>query len=181
MKLDRFFSSIKVFVLALIFFVGCKNNETETKWQYMPDMVDAPAAKSQLNYLLPPEHSISYQNMLYPADDDLEQWQKRFHNPLVGHPREQEFREKGARLYTFNCVPCHGEGGEGDGTVTDEFPKPPSIVNELNLERPDGFFFQKITVGGALMPNRAEDTYPNERWMIILHLRYLQEQFAANK
>ncbi|MDD9952277.1 MAG: c-type cytochrome [Zetaproteobacteria bacterium] len=179
MILERMRCGAAVSLLSVLVVVGCKNNATETKWQYMPDMADAPAVKSQLNYLLPPEHSVAYQGVLYPPDEELEMWEKRFHNPYVGHPKEDIYRAEGAKLFAFNCVPCHGADGKGEGTVTDEFPKPPSIVNELNLQRPDGFFFHKITVGGPLMPSRAEDTYPHERWKIILHLRRLQEKYAS--
>ena len=142
----------------------------------MPDMADSPAVKPQLSYLEPPEGSITRNAMLYPPADQLEKWERLLQNPFRNNRQENtQIMEEGAFLYEANCSPCHGKSGKGNGTITDKFPPAPDITSSLYKERADGFFFHKITNGGPIMPSRAEHTYPEERWKIILHLRSLQE------
>lgn len=163
-------------VSILLAAVACKDNPQQTKLTYMPDMADAPAVKPQLSYLDPPDGAVARTAMIYPPDDQPEEWEKLLHNPYVGHSNEKELARDGKFLFHINCSPCHGADAKGKGSLIDKFPPAPDITHEMYLDRPDGFFFHKITVGGPIMPSRGEHTYPHERWKIILHLRELQKQ-----
>ena len=165
----------------LLVFVGCKEDRRQTKLIYMPDMVDAPVVKPQRGYLDPPEGAVSRDAMIYPPDNDPEAWERSLYNPYTGHREEAFFAHRGENLYQHNCSPCHGKNADGKGSLQDKYPPAPDLTLASNLERADGFFFHKITVGGPIMPPRDEHTSVDERWQIILHLRKLQRLAKADR
>ncbi|NRA44963.1 MAG: c-type cytochrome [Oligoflexales bacterium] len=176
---SSFFKCLSVSLVLVM--ASCKNDPNQTKLTYMPDMADAPTVKPQQDYLDPPNGSVAQNAPLYPPEDQVEIWEKTLSNPYyqVSKKSQEIAREEGAVLYETNCSPCHGKTGKGDGTVTDKYPPPPDLTNELYAERRDGFFFHKITVGGPIMPSRGAETYTHERWKIILHLRTLHKAGSA--
>lgn len=153
---------------------SCKNSPKQTKMTFMPDMADAPTVKAQQDFLPIPDGVVARNAMLYPPMNDVAKWEKLLHNPFSGHPKEAEYKKEGAFLFEVNCATCHGPTGKGDGTIKDVYPQAPDISSKIYLEKADGYFFHKVTVGGPIMPSRAEHTSTRERWKIILHLRELQ-------
>ncbi|GJQ21971.1 MAG: cytochrome c [Bacteroidia bacterium] len=84
--------------------------------------------------------------------------------------------DRGARLYRTFCQPCHGESGHGDGTVTKYgFPPPPSFTAPNLVAMKDGQIFHTITYGKGNMPSLASQIPRDDRWIIILKVRSLQE------
>ena len=83
----------------------------------------------------------------------------------------------GKRLYNTYCTVCHGADGKGEGTLGAAYPiSVPDISRPDLAARKDGFFFVKISKGGAMMPSYGHATSPHERWQIISHLRTLQKK-----
>lgn len=145
-----------------------------TKLQYMPDMADSPAVKSQESYLNPPEHSVTVNAILYP--DDRKVAEEELRNPFAeGAAAGQDFMEQGKKLYNTYCALCHGVDGKGKGTLGAAYPLPvPDLTTPAYVARKDGFFFAQISLGGGNMPAYGHATSPHERWWIISYLRTLQ-------
>lgn len=174
------FSRMTVFGLACLGLAGCKFDETDTKWQYMPDMADAPTVKSQESYIDPPEGSVSLLSVLY-AETAAES-EKIITNPLdqiVADPSRASQADRhyarGSENFARFCSPCHGDGGKGDGTVSKYFGAVPDLTTEIYANKRDGHFFHYITFGGAVMPGYGYAISIEERFEIILHLRKLQK------
>jgi S-disulfanyl-L-cysteine oxidoreductase SoxD len=92
-------------------------------------------------------------------------------NPIKPTP---ESLEVGQRHWVTFCVPCHGENGKGDGTVTTKFVPPPDLTNAgLQRIRSDGYYYHYIGTGGAVMPAYGEVLSPEERWHVVNFLRTL--------
>jgi mono/diheme cytochrome c family protein len=92
-------------------------------------------------------------------------------NPIKPAPESLEI---GRRHWLTFCVPCHGEGGKGDGTVTRLFVPPPDLTNPgLQRIRTDGYYFHYIAAGGPVMPAYGEALSPEERWHVVNYLRTL--------
>lgn len=90
--------------------------------------------------------------------------------------------DRGARLYRTFCQPCHGETGHGDGTVTKfGFPPPPSFGSPNLAAMRDGQIFHTITYGKGNMPSLAPQIPRDDRWMIVLKVRSLQESLRKEK
>lgn len=155
---------------------ACKEEgPNTTKLQYMPDMADAPTVKAQEGYIDPPEHSVTINAILYPADKQVAEQELR--NPFgEGVGTNPEFLKRGEKLFNTYCSVCHGFDGKGKGTLGDAYPIPvPDITTATYLARKDGFFFAQISLGGNMMPSYAHSTSPHERWWIVSYLRTLQQ------
>lgn len=83
--------------------------------------------------------------------------------------------ERGAEYYRIFCQHCHGATGAGDGPVAQRgFPPPPNFKGENAMKMKDGQIFHIITHGQNNMPPHGSQITPEERWMIVLHVRSLQ-------
>lgn len=84
----------------------------------------------------------------------------------------------GRKLFTINCMPCHGAAAKGDGPAT-KFGVPGiSLVFDMTKNRTDGYIFGMIRNGRGFMPsyNRIEEM---ERWDIVNYLRGLQGKYPV--
>jgi mono/diheme cytochrome c family protein len=87
----------------------------------------------------------------------------------------------GKYLYENFCMQCHGESGEGDGSLiaTGKFPPPPSYIAGVSsrggqvYDLSDGKIFHTITYGINLMGSHASQVNPEERWKITMYVREL--------
>jgi mono/diheme cytochrome c family protein len=88
---------------------------------------------------------------------------------------DDALRERGRQRYTIYCQPCHDARGDGKGIL---FQKAnvatPTFHQERILKHADGFVFDIITNGMALMPSYRWAIPPADRWAIIAHVRELQ-------
>jgi hypothetical protein len=92
-------------------------------------------------------------------------------------------RERGAFVYTNYCQFCHGAAGKGDGPVSKRgMPLPASLATADNpVKMKDGQMFHVLTFGWRNMPAQAGQLSQEDRWKVILHVRTLQQQAAAEK
>ena len=94
--------------------------------------------------------------------------------------------KKGAKLYAMMCSHCHGQNGEGKGTIkhplysaetnavpsykdTSEIRRSGTSMSELKA----GHIFHTITYGFNTMGPHASQITEEERWKIVL---YVQEE-----
>ena len=79
----------------------------------------------------------------------------------------------GRKYFTINCMPCHGEKADGQGTVVKYGFPPITLQNDQAKGRSDGYIFGMIRNGRGLMPtyNRIEEP---DRWDVVNYLRMLQ-------
>lgn len=149
--------------------VACTKNPDQTKMQYVPDMADTAALKSQRDFLAPPEGSVTRNAILYPAT--IEESEKVLDNPV---PASAENLAAGKKLWNTYCIPCHGVRGDSQGSITDLYPAPPNLVAKDYPAHKDGFYFHKMTFGGAIMPAYGHAIAPQERWQIAHYIHELQ-------
>ena len=80
--------------------------------------------------------------------------------------------KEGKELFGMFCVHCHGDKGQGDGTLVqrDKFPPIPTKFGpELLL--PEGKMFHSITYGKGLMGAHSSQLYQSERWKLVHYIR----------
>ena len=86
-------------------------------------------------------------------------------NPLAEQP---ELAAGGKKLFTRNCVECHGKSGEGLKKAAD-------LRLPVVQAQSDGALFWKITNGN---PDRGMPSFSRlpelQRWQIVLYLRTLK-------
>jgi len=85
-------------------------------------------------------------------------------------------KDRGRKVYSTFCLPCHGAIGAGDGPVAMHgFPPPPPLGAEKSLKMSDGQMFHVLTYGQKNMPPYAAQITAADRWKAILHVRSLQD------
>ena len=87
----------------------------------------------------------------------------------------------GHTYYAINCAVCHGDVGDGNGTLKQLNPMygfAPSLMTDQAKNRSDGYLFGMIRNGRGLMPpyNRIEEM---DRWDVVNYLRGLQGKLTA--
>ena len=80
---------------------------------------------------------------------------------------------EGEELYGIFCIHCHGESGDGQGSVitngNGKFPTPGPYKPELTA----GEIFYTITYGKNAMGSHASQVNPVERWKIVHYVEGL--------
>ena len=83
--------------------------------------------------------------------------------------------EAGKAVFERMCIHCHGEGGAGDGSITEvaggKYPVVPSYQSRADL--PDGKMYHTLMYGKGLMGSHASQISVEERWQVIQYVRTL--------
>lgn len=97
--------------------------------------------------------------------------------PVNPVPADEVSLQRGTLLFGFNCAVCHGDGGQGDGPVTQRF-KPearfPANLTEARIAQfPDGYIYNVTSHGQGAMPPLRENLDERQRWDVINYVRTL--------
>jgi mono/diheme cytochrome c family protein len=86
-------------------------------------------------------------------------------------------------IYRENCAQCHGESGRGDGreakshsTLPPDFTEPGRIANQE-----DGVLFYKISEGKRPMPSFRRRLTEEQRWELVVLVRWFAKEASLNK
>ncbi len=96
-------------------------------------------------------------------------------NPLVS---SEETLRVGAAAYREKCMQCHGEKGHGDGPEAFmNKPAPADLAAGGRMSAmSDGEIFYKISEGRRPMPSFKSRLTEEQRWQLVLYLRWLAAQ-----
>jgi mono/diheme cytochrome c family protein len=94
---------------------------------------------------------------------------------------DEALLERGRQRYVIYCQPCHDARGDGKGILFQRGNVPTaSFHQDKILKYPDGFLFEIITNGLALMPSYRWAIPPADRWAIIAYVRELERKRLAS-
>lgn len=86
--------------------------------------------------------------------------------------------QRGEALFGYHCTPCHGQGGQGDGSIVEfwreDARKPPDLTEARIGEYSDETLYRIITQGLGGMPPLRENLTERQRWDVINYVRTLQ-------
>ncbi len=190
-------SALNRFMLAgtaglMIFLAACEDDHSRPASEYMPDMYRSPSYET---YSTNPNFSDSI-SARKPVAGTIPRGYTFFHYPNTLEGYEAAGRDvtnpiekseantlEGKRLFTIYCMHCHGETGNGDGSLiaTGKFPPPPSYYAGKSSrggdmkDLTDGKIFHTITYGVNLMGPHASQVNPEERWRIVQYVHELQK------
>ena len=133
-------------------------------------MEDQPAVDYQdAPRRLPPEGAVSFSRPTY-LDDS-----QSLANPV---PADAVPLQRGAILFSLHCAVCHGEGGQGDGSVVEfwqeDARRPANLAEERIAAYPDGTIYRIISQGIGVMPPLRENLTERQRWDVVNFVRTLQ-------
>lgn len=93
-------------------------------------------------------------------------------NPI---PVTEKSLAEGQVLYERYCLHCHGENGEGNGSVGQVYKGVPNYKADAYKDMNDGHIFHVITHGKGRMWPHGSQMNPEERWKIVQYVHKLQK------
>jgi Cytochrome C oxidase, cbb3-type, subunit III len=188
---------VSAFLFVAASMSSCKKNENDTGWEFAPNMylpvgyeplsqVKAnPINADGKNMREPVAGTVSRRNyqtvfdssardlMIYNiGKDDIALAEEILENPVPNNPKTLK---EGEVLYGRYCMHCHGEAGEGNGLVAEQYKGVPNYKADAYLNMNDGHIFHVITHGKGRMWSHASQVTPEERWKIVHYVHKLQE------
>jgi mono/diheme cytochrome c family protein len=103
---------------------------------------------------------LSGQEWIVPADKN---------GKLSTFPFDDNTRKTGEKLYSVNCISCHGTPGKGNFLKL--VPPPADPATEKIQRNNDGELFFKVTTGRGQMPSFKNVLSSTDIWNIISYLR----------
>jgi mono/diheme cytochrome c family protein len=164
----------RTLLIALLVMFGmqsCTNDNGEIgNYRYRTDMHEQPSFKKLEAPLAPVKNTVPVGGIEAPIRDSSAA--ARLVNPVRWSP---ENADSSKFLYNTHCSPCHGLGAKGDGLVAAKFQQPPDLTVPKYRRAPDGYIYYVIRHGKLIMPAYYESVKVRERWLIVNHLRTLQQ------
>jgi hypothetical protein len=178
--------------IMLVFFLlgiwACNRGRNNPGWDYFPDMFYSTAYETYsknpnfengmtMRVPVPGTFPRDFTPFEYTNDpDSRKKAGKELLNPFSLTP---EYLTRGKLIYTTFCIGCHGNSGEGDGHLFTSglYPlKPLSLAGESAVKLRDGEIYHTITLGIRSMGAHGSQILPDDRWMLVLYIRRLQEE-----
>jgi mono/diheme cytochrome c family protein len=157
-------------------------NEDATSWHYNSTPYNDYDGKYKSNSLRPVEGTIArgkldvyfpYEN----SDAGRAQASAELSNPIA---LDNYTLKEGKRLYNLYCDHCHGETGDGNGSLVEGGKIPPmgEYYGKLS-DRTEGSIFHTITMGKGIMGSHASQLSPEQRWLITGWVQIMQKGAEA--
>ncbi len=179
-------------VIALMY-SSCKSDKKHPGYEFMPDMYRNAAVKTyrvstffsdSVSALTPVAGTMPRGiNTYFPYPNTNEGYEAAGATLVNPVPLSDAVIAEGKELYRIKCQHCHGEKGDGKGTLRvkgDPFPVP-SYFDETRMALKEGHMFFSITYGKNLMGPHASLLDQQERWKVIHYIQSLQKNYLAEK
>ena len=165
-------------------------DEDHRNYEYFPNMYEPVGYEAYGAYdiflneqeaKLPAEGSIPRGWMPYPYEDDLDGYDKakaELENPI---PYTEDNVNEGKALYTLYCAICHGDKGDGKGTLVDreKILGVPSYADQ-GRDITEGSVYHVMYYGLNTMGSYAAQTNEKERWQIDHYVMDLKAELRGN-
>ena len=178
-----------IFVLIAGFLSSCSGDK-DRNYQYFPDMYRPVPYEpygaydifaNQQEAKLPVDGTIPRGWMPYDYEDTPEgraDAKANLKNPL---PYTEENLTKGKALYTVYCAVCHGDKGDGQGTLVER----EKILGVPSYDDPgrsitEGSVYHAMYYGLNNMGSYAVQTSIKERWQIDHYVMNLKDKLEGN-
>jgi mono/diheme cytochrome c family protein len=95
---------------------------------------------------------------------------------LSTFPFTDETRKEGEKLYTVNCLSCHGNPGKGNYLAL--VPLPGDPATEKIQRNTDGEIFHKVSVGKGQMPSFRSVLTTDDIWKTVSYIRSFNKSYV---
>lgn len=120
-------------------------------------------------------YHLSYMYKTYFEDntDDYERAGNELTNPFTP---SKEVLASAKNIYEVNCKVCHGDKGEGNGSIVESGAYPPVPAYSERLPKlKEGQMFHSIVYGKNLMGSYSSQLTVDEIWKVIFYIQQLAE------
>lgn len=94
-------------------------------------------------------------------------------NPMISTP---DSISMGSKLFSKNCISCHGEIGKGDGPAAQSLQEPPANLQMLAKKKSANTFAANIYYGKNEMPAFKDILTEDEIWHLANYVKSLAKQ-----
>lgn len=173
--------------LMILLLASCGDEKpTERNVQYMGDTDmyvpvpyetygENPYFKNGLNAQLPVKGSIARGEVVYEYPNSEEGYQMAKDSLRAPFPVSEEVLERGGVTYTIYCAVCHGDAGDGMGTLVKN-EKFLGVPNYKDREITEGSIYHVIMYGRNLMGSHASQLTETERWNVVHYVEDLRAE-----
>ncbi len=205
------FMLVAILLLIVMYLFKCKASGNYTGREYMPDMahsraydvyVDGPGTRTkilresgdqQLDYQLfadgkvarkPVAGTVPRGQKPYPFPNTEQGYEQAasYENPYWD--ADKKILEEGKQHYTVYCAVCHGEKGQGQGSISAAAGGPyggiPNYFGDAYIQMPEGKMFHSMHYGKADMGSYASQLSKDERWKVVAYIKSLQADYAKS-
>lgn len=183
------FTKIGIVFGGLLLLVSCYDDVREPNIQYMPNMYEPVGyeAYGEVGFLpdnqealLPPLNTIPRGWMPYRYENTLEgKEQARVQKSPLDSLNLEEDLAAGSQLYTIYCAICHGDKGDGQGTLV----KREKILGVPSYDDPArnitiGTTYHTVYYGLNSMGSYASQMNTEEMWQVSAYAMQLKEDLT---
>ncbi len=192
MNLKTYFKSAAL-VIVVATMTGCsESNPNSPGVEYMPDMYRSPAIEAYVDYGVvgddvkpdslvgisarkPVNGTIPRGFTPYPYPNTFDGYEAAGLNLKNPYPFSEERLANGKEVYGMFCKHCHGDKGDGQGSIVaaGKFPPPPAYNGALK-DLPEGKMYHTLQYGKGLMGSHASQLTQEERWNVVYYVQKLQ-------
>ena len=181
-----------LFISIIISLSSCTNGGRG--YEYMPNMYRSPSLDTygqntiysdSSNARKPVKGTIPRGKLLtFNYEGSLEGYLLAGDNVINPYASSSENIEDGKKLYAMFCTHCHGDLGDGKGSINHPVYSAIPAYNDNNMARRTGgtmselkagHIFHAITYGLNAMGPHASQLSEEERWKIVLYVQTLQQ------
>ncbi|RZN84754.1 MAG: cytochrome c [Winogradskyella sp.] len=169
-------------VLVMLFTIVSCNKKTRRNYQYMPNMYqpvgyepyqESDAFKGDMEAQLPVDGTIPRGYSLYEIEDTTEGYEEAkagLESPLDSSAVDYA---RGKELYDIYCGICHGNKGDGQGTLMKR-EKILGVPSYDTRELTAGSIYHVIYYGLNSMGSYANFMSEEERWQVVAYVEKLK-------
>jgi len=163
---------------------SCTRDRSKPNIQYTPDMyVSVPyepygmntVLKDSMAALTPPKGSIARGKKPFEFPEGLEGYamaKDSLKSPLAVTSANLA---NGKKMYNIYCAICHGEKGDGQGTLVKRG-KFLGVPNYKDRELTEGSIYHVIYYGRNMMGSHASQLTEKERWQVVQYVLKLKNK-----
>jgi hypothetical protein len=179
--------NIAVTGLIIVLMISCsKEKPSERSVQYMGDIdmynpvpydtyTSNPVFENGITAQLPVEGTIARGSVVYDYPNSEVGYQMAkdsLHSPI---PVSEERLIKGEATYKIYCAVCHGDAGDGMGTLVKN-EKFLGVPNYKDREITEGSIYHVIMYGRNMMGSHASQITEKERWEVVQYVEHLRTE-----
>lgn len=175
---------------------SCTKDPNSPGYEYFPDMYRSASVEAYVDYnnaevqsaRLPVAGTIPFNsdgskawiNFPYPYPEGVEGYEMAVNlkNPV---PYSEAMMEEAADLYSKFCTHCHGDKGDGKGTIAlnGKIEGIPDYAGNIKT-LPEGKIYHSISYGKGVMGAHAPLLTKEERWKLVHYVRKFQDDNYPN-
>lgn len=171
-------------ITVVVLVSSCTRDRSKPNIQYMPDMYVAipyepyginPMMPDSLASLVPPSGAVARGKMPFEYPEGLVGYADALVDLKSPLAVDEENLANGKKMYDIYCNTCHGDKGDGQGTLVKNG-KFMGVPNYKDRQITEGSIYHVIYYGRNMMGAHATLLTEKERWQVVQYVQKLREE-----